>query len=93
VWSHYNIFTKSLRHYLEEEQVIVEFSTNDDDDDGYPDAGGIAYLTQTWPSLKKALKHTGACRVGIAGHKVTVTLDGHELRDEQYNGIMEKADG
>jgi hypothetical protein len=70
----------SILTCVEEDAVVrVDVETNDDDDDGFPD-GEITTWSLTFPNVDAALRYTGACRVGISGVIVTVTLDGKEVR-------------
>ena len=59
--------------------ALVHNMTNDNDDDGVPDGRWDSW-TIDYPSVSKALKDCGKCRVGISGVIVTVTLDGKEVR-------------
>jgi hypothetical protein len=73
----------ALQRYFIDSQpdgsAVVHCETNDDDDDGVPD-GSWENWDMEFPTVKKALKHCGKCRIGISGVIVTVTLDGEEVR-------------
>lgn len=59
--------------------IQVEAMTNDNNDDGYPD-GETAEWTLTCRDRADFDTRCGRSRIGISGIRVTVTLDGEEVR-------------
>lgn len=65
-------------HTMSNGRIRVDCWTNDNYDKGYP--SGDAGWTVTVPNRESFNRHCGKSRTGISGIKVTVTLDGEEVR-------------
>lgn len=74
-WMDYDIFSPVAPSFPWRVFAI----TNDNNDDGHPD-GRTEEWTMDFPDKAAALKHCGVCRVGVSGIRVTVRLDGEEVR-------------
>ena len=64
---------------LPDGSAVVYVETNDDNDDGIPDGKWEDWRLE-FPTVKKAKKHCGKCRIGVSGVIVSVELDGEEIR-------------
>jgi len=59
-----------------EKEAEILCVTNDDNDDGYPDGETTVWIEEGFPSIAAALKRTGACRYGVSGVAVYVSVNG-----------------
>lgn len=80
------VFTRyEIDHYYD--QARVRMTTNDDNDDGYVDTEVVSCDFRPFigeQALIEALCFTGAPRIGFAGHRVSVVLNGEELTSARY---------
>lgn len=68
----------------------VHAATNDNLDTGYPSEFAEWHLH--FRRLADALRHTGVCRTGVSGVRVTVTLNGERLTEAGRDAALEDAD-